>query len=163
MLEPVWPTIFHHSISITQFLSLITQFFTPVWHHHPISITQYFSHYLWVIHGNRCNFFLFYLFIFFISQVRSSVFFFFKLRWVWVLKKKKKHQLTGMDSQIVWKILSDGNWVMMPNRCEKLSDEWWKLSDEWWVDGNWVIKKVKPNCPLLVWDGLWPECALTWY
>ena len=31
---------FHHS-------SLITQFFTPVWHHHPISITQYFSHYLW--------------------------------------------------------------------------------------------------------------------
>ena len=82
---------------------------------------------------------------------------------VWVLKKKKKHQLTGMDSQIVWKILSDGNWVMMLNRCEKLSDEWWKLSDEWWVDGNWVIKKVKPNCPLLVWDGLWPECALTWY
>ena len=29
----------------------------------------------------------------------------------------------------MWKILSDGNWVMMPNVCEKLSDEWWKLSD----------------------------------
>ena len=39
---------FHHSISVTQFPSLITQFFTPVWHHHPISITQYFSHYLWI-------------------------------------------------------------------------------------------------------------------
>ena len=35
-----------------------------------------------------------------------------------------------LAKQIVWKILSDGNWVMMPNKCEKLSDEWWKLSDE---------------------------------
>ena len=32
---------------ITHHSSLITQFFTPVWHHHPISITQYFSYYLW--------------------------------------------------------------------------------------------------------------------
>ena len=44
-----------------------------------------------------------------------------------------------MGPQIVWKILSDGNWVMMPNECEKLSDELWVMSDEWWVmsDGNW--------------------------
>ena len=31
----------------------------------------------------------------------------------------------------MWKILSDRNWVMMPNGCEKLSDEWWVMSDEW--------------------------------
>ena len=65
-------------------------------------------------------------------------------------KKKKLYRLTGMGSQIVWKILSDGNWVMMPNGCEKLSDEWWVMSDKWRVtsDGNWVIKKMKPNSPL---------------
>ena len=38
-----------------------------------------------------------------------------------------------MRPQIVWKILSDGNWVMMPNGYEKLSDEWWVTSYEWWV------------------------------
>ena len=43
----VWLHFFDHLISITHNSSLITQFFTPVWHHHPISITQYFSHYLW--------------------------------------------------------------------------------------------------------------------
>ena len=32
----------------------------------------------------------------------------------------------------MWKILSDENWVMMPNGCEKLSDEWEVMSDEWW-------------------------------
>ena len=37
-----------------------------------------------------------------------------------------------MGIQIVWKILSDGNWVMMPKGYEKLSDEWWMMSDEWW-------------------------------
>ena len=42
------------------------------------------------------------------------------------------YELWGMDPQIVWKILSDGNWVTMPNGCEKLSDEWWVMSDEWW-------------------------------
>ena len=48
-------------------------------------------------------------------------------------KKKKLYWVTGMGPQIVWKILSDGNWVMMPNRCEKLSDEWWVMSNECWV------------------------------
>ena len=37
-----------------------------------------------------------------------------------------------MGPQIVWKILSDGNWVMMPNECENLSNKWWVMSDEWW-------------------------------
>ena len=55
-----------------------------------------------------------------------------------------------MSPQIVWKILSYGNWVMMPNGCEKLSDKRWIMSYEWWMmsDGNWVIKKMKPNSPL---------------
>ena len=53
--------------------------------------------------------------------------------------------------QIVWKILSDGNWVMMPNGCEKLSDEWWVMSYEWWVmeiewwklsDEKWLAKQT---------------------
>ena len=47
-------------------------------------------------------------------------------------KKKKLYRLTGMGPQIVLKILNDENWVMMPNECEKLSDEWWVMSDEWW-------------------------------
>ena len=44
--------------------------------------------------------------------------------------------------QIVWKILSDGNWVMMPNGCENLSDELWVMSDEWWKlsDEKWLAK-----------------------
>ena len=45
-------------------------------------------------------------------------------------KKKKLYRLTGMGPQIMWKILSDGNWVMMPNKCEKLSDKLWVMSDE---------------------------------
>ena len=40
---------------ITHNSSLITQFFTSVWHHHPISITQYFSHYLWAPHLSLCQ------------------------------------------------------------------------------------------------------------
>ena len=42
-----WSLNFHNSSLITHHSSLITQFFTPIWHHHLISITQYFSHYLW--------------------------------------------------------------------------------------------------------------------
>ena len=52
-LEPVWPTKFGHSISITHHSSLITyhsslitQFFTSVCLHHSVFITHYFSHYL---------------------------------------------------------------------------------------------------------------------
>ena len=97
-----------------------------------------------------------FLFIYlFTGSVFSSGFFF--LIYIYISfgefgywkKKKKLYRLTGMGPQIVWKILSDGNWVMMPNRCEKLSDELWVMSDEWWVisNGNWVIKKVKPNSP----------------
>ena len=31
---------------------------------------------------------------------------------------------------------------MLPNECEKMSDEWWDMSDEWWVmsDENWVTE-----------------------
>ena len=47
LLKFVWLYFFHHSIFITHHSSLITQFFTSIWHHHPIFITQYFSHYLW--------------------------------------------------------------------------------------------------------------------
>ena len=48
--------------------------------------------------------------------------------------KKKKKSYTEWrygTHQIVWKILSDGKWVMVPNRCEKLSDEWWVMEIEW--------------------------------
>ena len=61
-LGPVWTRKFHHSIFVTQFpslithnSSLITQFFTLIWHHHFIFITQYFSHYLWVPHLLHCQ------------------------------------------------------------------------------------------------------------
>ena len=49
-----------------------------------------------------------------------------------------------MGPQIVWKILSDGNWVMMSNGCEKLSDELWVMSDEWWKlkDEKWLAKQA---------------------
>ena len=46
---------FYHSISITHHSSLITQFFTLIWHHHFIFITQYFSHHLWVPHLLHCQ------------------------------------------------------------------------------------------------------------
>ena len=49
---------------ITQFPSLITQIFTPVWHHHPIFIIQYFSHYLWV-HTCQLVQLFFFCFLFF--------------------------------------------------------------------------------------------------
>ena len=67
-------------------------------------------------------------------------------------EKKKLYRLTGMSSQIVWKILSDGNWVMMPNGCEKLSDEWWVMSYEWRVMSDKWLKlsdqKNKAKQPL---------------
>ena len=135
-----WSLNFHH-------LSLITQFFTPVWHHHPISITQYFSPCLWASYLSQCSF-LFCFFVFFSLSLGWRwlfVFFFFLILTSVSLgtekkKKKKLYRLTSMGPQIVWKILSDGNWVMMSNGCEKLSDEWWVMSY-----GNWVMEKVKPN------------------
>ena len=45
-------------------------------------------------------------------------------------REKNLHWLTCMGPQIVWKILSDENWMMMSNGCEKLSDEWWMMNDE---------------------------------
>ena len=48
-------------------------------------------------------------------------------------KKKKKAPWQAWAPQIVWKIVSDGNWVMKANECEKLSDKWWVISDELWV------------------------------
>ena len=61
-----------------------------------------------------------------------------------------------MGPQIVWKILSDGNWVMMPNGCEKLSDEWWVISYEWWVMEIEWWKNLGQTAPKLV---QYPEIA----
>ena len=86
-------------------------------------------------------FFLGWLFVVFFFTVRSSIlvfiFYFFYFNFLIAsvslgTEKKKMHRLTGMGPQIVWKILSNGNWVMMPNGCEKLSDEWWVIEIEWW-------------------------------
>ena len=79
---------------------------------------HWFGLQLWV-------FYFIFIFIFYISFSEFGY---------WKEKKKKKslYRLTGMGLQIVWKILSDGNWVIMPKGCEKLSDEWWVMSDEWW-------------------------------
>ena len=52
-----------------------------------------------------------------------------------------------MGPQIVWKILSDGNWVMTPNECEKLSDELWVMSDELWVMEIVWSKKWSQTAP----------------
>ena len=53
-----------------------------------------------------------------------------------------------MSPQIVWKILSYGNWVMMPNGCEKLSDKWWVMSYEWWKLSD---QKNEAKQPLIHW------------
>ena len=90
--------------------------------------------------GSVFHFGFFFSFFFF-PLVRSSVLGFYFILFYFLFfilasvslgigKKKKLYQPTGIDPQIVWKILSDGNWVMMPNGCEKLSDKWWKLSDQ---------------------------------
>ena len=64
----VWIHFFDYSqfsLLITHHLTLITQFFTPVWHHYPISITQYFSHYFWAHTCQPVQLFLFFfLFLF---------------------------------------------------------------------------------------------------
>ena len=44
----------------------------------------------------------------------------------------------------MWKILSDENWMMMPNKCEKLSDKWWVTSDERWKTGSKDHRFVYP-------------------
>ena len=31
----------------------------------------------------------------------------------------------------MWKILSDGKWVIVPNKYSILSDEWWVMKIEW--------------------------------
>ena len=62
-------------------------------------------------------------------------------------KKKNLYWLTGMGPQIVWKILSDINWVMMPNGCEKLSDEWWVMKIEWWKLSD---EKTLAKQPLII-------------
>ena len=74
---------FYHSSLITHHSSLITQFFTPIWHHHLISITQYFSHYLW---AHTCQpvqfFFFFWLFLLLFSVPKLT-------KAIKKLKKKK--------------------------------------------------------------------------
>ena len=62
--------------------------------------------------------------------IHLLLFFFF--HWVrvsryWKKKNCAKWQVLG--PQIVWKILSDDNWVMVPNGCSIL--KWWVMSDEW--------------------------------
>ena len=47
----------------------------------------------------------------------------------------------------MWKILNDGNWVIIPNGYEKLSDELWVMSDEWRKLSD---KKMNPNNPLII-------------
>ena len=81
-LEPVWVSFFHHSISVTQFLSLITHnsslnthFFTFIWQHYFYFHHSIFSHYSWVPHLSTGT-------IFFFFSVPNSP----KL----ILKKKKK-------------------------------------------------------------------------
>ena len=41
---------------------------------------------------------------------------------------------------------------MLPNECEKMSNDWWVMSYEWWVmsNGNWVIKKTLPKQALTI-------------
>ena len=74
-----WSINFHHLLLITHHLSLITQFFTSIWHHHPISITQYFSHYLW---AHTCQLVqLFFFFLFSVPKLTEAN-----------IKKKKKNQ-----------------------------------------------------------------------
>ena len=61
------------------------------------------------------------------------------------------YRLIGIGPQTVWKILSDGNWVMMPNECEKLSDGWWVMIDEWWVmEIEWLKKWSQTGWPVFV-------------
>ena len=67
-----WIHFFDHSqfsLLITHHLTLITQFFTPVWHHHPISITQYFSHYFWAHTCQLVQLFLFFFLFLFLFSV----------------------------------------------------------------------------------------------
>ena len=59
-----------------------------------------------------------------------------------VTKQKCSDTVTVVGSMNSVKILSDRNWVMKANGCEKLSDEWWVMSDDWWVmsDDWWVME-----------------------
>ena len=66
-LEPVWVSFFHHSISVTQFLSLITHnsslnthFFTFIWQHYFYFHHSIFSHYSWVPHLSTGTIFFFF-------------------------------------------------------------------------------------------------------
>ena len=63
-MKGVFGFIFFLSLNF-HYSSLITQFFTLVWHHHPISITQYFSPYLWANTCPSVQLFLLFLFFFF--------------------------------------------------------------------------------------------------
>ena len=96
------------------------------------------------------------LFVFFFFLFLGWLFgFFFFISFDDLGTEKKMYRLTGIGPQIMWKILSDGNWVMMPNGCEKLSDEWWimsyeswVMSDEWWKlsDEKWLAKQALRGC-----------------
>ena len=76
------------------------------------------------------------------------IFFFFFFLWVWDEGKKKScTEWQVWEPQTVWKILSDGKWVMVSNECGILkwwviSEEWWVMSDEWWVTEIKWWKKV---------------------
>ena len=62
--EPVWTTKNHHSISVTQFPSLITHFFTLIWQHHFYFHHSIFLHYSWVPHLSVGTVFFFFFFFF---------------------------------------------------------------------------------------------------
>ena len=122
-------------------------------------LNRIFFFFFWV--GVGCFFFfwvgvvLFFFFFFFFSWVGCSVFYLFIFIFIlasasWVLKKKKK--CTGWQVWNPWIVLKNSVMkikVMLPNECEKLSDEWWVMNYEWWKlsDENWVMKKAYPNSP----------------
>ena len=106
--------------------------------------------------------FFFYYYYYFLFGLGWSGFFFFSFSFLLSLglgdlgtgkekrKKSKKKSCTEWqvwEPQTVWKILSDGKWVMVPNEYGILkwwviSEEWWVMSDEWWVTEIKWWKKV---------------------
>ena len=171
-LEPVWPTKNDHSISVTQFSSLITHHSSLIFSHSFGNITFIFiTQFFHTIHGShtcqsvQCFFFSFLFFSFpglalavcvffsflFFSFPGLAVQFFFLIIILasvsWVLKKKKKklYLLAGVGPMNSVKKLSNENKSDVAKWVWK--NEWWVMSDEWWKlsDGNWVMIFCCPN------------------
>ena len=80
------------------------------------------------------------------------------------------HQWQVWGPQIVWKILSDEKWLMVPNKYGILSDKLWVTEIEWWkilvqTGSNWWRKvgfcfccwdfKPKSSRPILTLISWW--------